>query len=107
MLSLFLVLNHLLDQLMILFSDSLCSCIMKVLEDKGEILLTAEEHAAFVQRLRLSRKPDDMERLQFYFRGHADAVAYLKKSKRSDFNGSEQFGPFYMTDTYRQAAVTC
>lgn len=39
-------------------------CIMKVMEDKGEIHLTAEEHAAFVQCLRLSRKLDDMERLQ-------------------------------------------
>ena len=54
---------------------------MKVMEGKGEIHLTAEEHAAFVQRLRLSRKPDNMEHLQFYFRGHADAVAYLKKIK--------------------------
>ena len=56
-------------------------CIMKVMEDKGEIHLTAEEHAAFVQCLRLSRKLDDMERLQLYFRGHTDAVAYLKKIK--------------------------
>ena len=53
---------------------------MKVMEDKGEIHLTAE-HAAFVQCLRLSRKLDDMERLQLYFRGHTDAVAYLKKIK--------------------------
>ena len=43
---------------------------MKVMEDKGEIHLTAEEHAAFVQCLRLLRKLDDMERLQLYFRGH-------------------------------------
>ena len=56
-------------------------CIMKVMEDRGEIHLTAEEHAAFVQCLRLSRKLDDMERLQLYFRGHTDAVAYLKKIK--------------------------
>lgn len=56
-------------------------CIMKVMEDKGEIHLTAEEHAAFVQCLRLSRKLNDMERLQLYFRGHTDAVAYLKKTK--------------------------
>lgn len=56
-------------------------CIMKVMEDKGEIHLTTEEHAAFVQCLRLLRKLDDMERLQLYFRGHTDAVAYLKKIK--------------------------
>lgn len=40
-------------------------------------------------------------------RGHTDAVTYLKKSKQSDFNGSEQSGPFYMTDIYRQASTTC
>ena len=39
-------------------------CIMNVMEEKGEIHLTAEEHAAFVQCLRLQRKLDDMERLQ-------------------------------------------
>ena len=56
-------------------------CIMNVMEEKGEIHLTAEEHAAFVQCLRLQRKLDDMERLQLYFRGHTDAVAYLMKIK--------------------------
>lgn len=56
-------------------------CIMNVMEEKGEIYLTAEEHAAFVHCLRLQRKLDDMERLQLYFRGHTDAVAYLKKIK--------------------------
>ena len=56
-------------------------CIMKVMEDKGEIYLTAEEHAAFDQYLRLSRGLADMERLQLYFRGHTDAVAYLKRIK--------------------------
>lgn len=40
-----------------------------------------EEHVAFSKYLRLSRKLDDMERLQLYFRGHTDAVAYLKKIK--------------------------
>ena len=51
------------------------------MEDKGEIHLTAEGHAVFVHYLRLSRKPDNMEHLQLYFRGHTDAVAYLKKIK--------------------------
>lgn len=54
---------------------------MKLMEGSGEIQLTAEEHAIFVQYLRLIRKWDDMERQQFYFRGHTDAVAYLKKIK--------------------------
>ncbi|MDD7518941.1 MAG: hypothetical protein PUK30_03875 [Dorea formicigenerans] len=40
---------------------------------------TSEEHTAFDQYLRLSRELDDMERLQLYFRGHTDAVAYPKK----------------------------
>lgn len=56
-------------------------CIMKVMEDKGEIHLTIEEQAAFVQCLRLLRQLDDMEHLQLYFRGHTDAVAYFKKIK--------------------------
>lgn len=55
--------------------------IMQVMEEDGEIHLSAEEHAVFVRHLRLSWKLEDMERLQIYFRGHTDAVAYLKKIK--------------------------
>lgn len=40
-----------------------------------------EEYAAFTQYLNLVRQRDDMERQQIYFRGHTDAVAYLKKIK--------------------------
>lgn len=40
-----------------------------------------EEYAAFTQYLHLVRQWDDMERQQIYFRGHTDAVAYLKKIK--------------------------
>ena len=69
-------------------------CIMKVMEDKGEIHLTAEEHAAFVQCLRLSRKLDDMERLQLTSVDIRMRWLTSKKSKQSDFNGSEQSGPF-------------
>ena len=43
--------------------------------------MTAEEHVAFTQYLHLVRQWDDMERQQIYFRGHTDAVAYLKKIK--------------------------
>ncbi|MBR9938022.1 hypothetical protein KE513_11005 [Oscillospiraceae bacterium Marseille-Q3528] len=43
--------------------------------------MTAKEHAAFTQYLHLVRQRDDMERQQIYFRGHTDAVAYLKKIK--------------------------
>ena len=52
-----------------------------LLDGSGEIRLTAEEHAAFTQYLHLVRQRDDMERQQIYFRGHTDAVGYLKKIK--------------------------
>lgn len=55
--------------------------LTKLMQGSGEIQLTAEEHAIFVQYLRLMRQRDDMERQQLYFRGHTDAVAYLKKIK--------------------------
>ena len=47
--------------------------IDKVNEDSGEIRMTAEEHRA--------RQMEDMERQHIYFRGHTDAMAYLKKIK--------------------------
>lgn len=53
--------------------------IAKVMEDTGEIHMTAEEHAAFLQYHHLLRKLDDMERMELYFHGHMDAVAYLKR----------------------------
>ena len=57
--------------------------IDKMNEDSGEIRMTAEEHQAYVDYLNLARQMEDMERQHIYFRGHTDAVAYLKKSKRS------------------------
>lgn len=50
-------------------------------EDSGEIRMTAEEHRAYVDYLNLARQMEDMERQHIYFRGHTDAVAYLKKIK--------------------------
>lgn len=55
--------------------------IDKIMEGNGELHLTDEEHAVFLQYLHLYRKMDDMERLHIYFRGQTDAVAYLKKIK--------------------------
>lgn len=55
--------------------------LTKLMQGSGEIQLTEEEHAIFVQYLHLMRQRDDMERQQLYFRGHTDAVAYLKKIK--------------------------
>ena len=49
-------------------------------EDSGEIRMTAEEHRAYVDYMNLARQMEDMERQHIYFRGHTDAVAYLKKS---------------------------
>ena len=63
--------------------------IDKMNEDSGEIRMTAEEHRAYVNYLNLVRQMEDMERQHIYFRGHTDAVAYLKKSKRSDADGTE------------------
>ncbi len=53
--------------------------IMKVLEGKGSIALTAEEHEILLRYLALYRKLDTKERIHIYFRGHTDAVGYLKK----------------------------
>lgn len=55
--------------------------IDKVNEDSGEIRMPAEEHRAYVDYLNLARQMEDMERQHIYFRGHTDAVAYLKKIK--------------------------
>ncbi|MCD7954283.1 MAG: hypothetical protein LUG93_00690 [Lachnospiraceae bacterium] len=55
--------------------------IMEAMEGSGEVHLSVKEHDAFVQFLRLRRKLDDMEREQLYFRGHTDAIAYLRKIK--------------------------
>lgn len=45
----------------------------------GEVHLTAEEHAALMEYFKLQYKLDTLERQQLYFRGHTDAIAYLKK----------------------------
>ena len=65
-------------------------CIMKVMEDKGEIQLTTEEHAAFVQCLRLLRK------LACSFTSADIRMRWLtsRESKRFNISVSEQFGPF-------------
>lgn len=55
--------------------------IAQALNGSGEIHLTAEEHSVLTEYLRLQFNLDDMEREAIYFRGHTDAVAYLKKIK--------------------------
>lgn len=58
-----------------------CPFISKILGEKNEVCLSAEEHAELIQYFNLVRRLEDMERQQIYFRGHTDAVAYLKKIK--------------------------
>lgn len=57
------------------------SFIEQVLHGSGEVQLTAEEHKVLTEYLWLRFNLDDMEREAIYFRGHTDAVAYLKKIK--------------------------
>jgi len=54
--------------------------VRKLLEGDGEVRLTAEEHAALKQITQLRFRLDDLERQQLYFRGHTDAISYLKKA---------------------------
>lgn len=68
--------------------------ILNLDEGDGAITLSAEEHEAYLAYIGLMHQAEDMERLQIYFRGHTDAVAYLKKTKRSDDKqGSRLFRP--------------
>ena len=53
--------------------------ITDVLEGRNQIALTEEEHATLLDYLVLYRKMDEKERIHIYFRGHTDALAYLKK----------------------------
>ena len=55
--------------------------IEKVVEGSNEVHLTTDEHETLVRYFRLVRRMENMERLQIYFRGHTDAVAYLQKIK--------------------------
>ena len=53
--------------------------IDRIMEDGGEISLTAEQHAELVHCLALCQRMEELERLHIYFRGHTDAYAYLKR----------------------------
>ncbi len=55
--------------------------VVRVLENPGEVHLTAEEHDILLEYLRVALERDNMERQHIYFRGHTDALAYLKKMK--------------------------
>lgn len=71
--------------------------IDKMNEGSGEIRMTAEEHRAYVDYLNLARQMEDMERQHIYFRRRTDAVAYLKKTKRYQYDesGAERSVPLF------------
>lgn len=53
--------------------------ITQLLEGKGAISITEEEHAAFVQYIMLQIEEENIERKELYCFGHADCIAYLKQ----------------------------
>jgi hypothetical protein len=53
--------------------------IESVLEGKGELSLSAEEHAGLVEYLKVTNEMEDRERLNLYYAGHRDCFAYLKR----------------------------
>ena len=71
--------------------------IDKMNEGSGEIRMTSEEHRAYVDYLNLVRQMEDMERQHTYFRRRTDAVAYLKKTKRYQYDesGAENSVPLF------------
>lgn len=62
--------------------------IDKMNEGSGEIRMTTEEHRAYVDYLNLARQMEDMERQHIYFRRRTGTVAYLKKTKRYQYDES-------------------
>jgi hypothetical protein len=53
--------------------------IESVLDGKGEVHLTAAEHAGLVEYLRATDDAENRERLNLYLAGHRDCFAYLKR----------------------------
>lgn len=54
-------------------------CILQVLEGKGAVSMSEEEHAALAQYTMLKYEGENMERREIYCFGHADCIAYLKR----------------------------
>ena len=57
------------------------SDIVMDLLNTDEDYTALSERRAYVDYMNLARQMEDMERQHIYFRGHTDAVAYLKKIK--------------------------
>jgi len=52
--------------------------IESVLDGEGEVKLTEEEHAGLVEYMRVTDKAENRERLNLYYAGHRNCLAYLK-----------------------------
>ena len=55
------------------------SSVLIAVDGDGGVTLNQEEHKALIEYLRVVEKVDCMERIQIYFQGHADCIAYLKR----------------------------
>ena len=55
--------------------------IDRIIEESGEMNLSAQEHNILIQYFQLSRQMENMERKHIYFRGQKDIIAYLKELK--------------------------
>ena len=55
--------------------------IIKLFGDRNEIRLTAEEHEAFLQYMRMRHDVNCVERKHLYKQGGSDSIAYLKMIK--------------------------
>lgn len=53
--------------------------ILEVIERKGKVVLTIEEHEILIKYFHVCFRKKDIERRQIYFRGHTDGYANLKK----------------------------
>ncbi len=55
------------------------SFIQDVVDGEGQITISTKEHEIFLDYLNVVSRMENMERVQLYFRGHADNFSYLKK----------------------------
>ena len=53
--------------------------IQKAVDGEGGVSLSKDEHKALIEYLRVNEQANSIERLEIYFQGHADCMAYLKK----------------------------
>lgn len=49
------------------------------MEGEGPLCLSAEEHTRMVKYLKLKNEMEERERLNIYYAGHRDCIAYLNR----------------------------